>query len=61
MPEEKKQELENAKRVVKKKHEGETEDGYLQLVALMIAWCVEEESLEVEYCRFTWKKRKVSQ
>lgn len=31
------------------------------LVALMIAWCVEEESLEVEYCRFTWKKRKVSQ
>lgn len=31
MPEEKKQELENAKRVVKKKHEGETEDGYLHV------------------------------
>jgi hypothetical protein len=31
MPEEKKQELENAKRVMKKKHEGETEDGYLHV------------------------------
>jgi hypothetical protein len=31
MPEEKKQELENAKRVVKKKHEGEMEDGYLHV------------------------------
>jgi hypothetical protein len=31
MPEEKKQELENVKRVVKKKHEGETEDGYLHV------------------------------
>jgi hypothetical protein len=30
MPEEKKQELENVKQVMKKKHEGETEDGYLQ-------------------------------